>query len=55
MLSHRIWCRIFTNSSGPAPFPLSDDEIMLCFLPLYHIYGLTCALNPMLTLGQRWF
>jgi acyl-CoA synthetase (AMP-forming)/AMP-acid ligase II len=24
---------------------------MLCFLPLYHIYGLNVALNPMLTLG----
>ena len=24
---------------------------MLCFLPLYHIYGLNVALNPMLALG----
>jgi len=25
--------------------------VMLCFLPLYHIYGLNVALNPMLALG----
>ncbi len=27
------------------------DDVMLCFLPLYHIYGLNVVLNPALTLG----
>src|ERR1700686_4223100 len=32
--------------------PLRADDIMLCFLPLYHIYGLTVALTLSLTLGS---
>ncbi len=31
---------------------LTADDIMLCFLPLYHIYGLTVALSLSLTLGS---
>jgi acyl-CoA synthetase (AMP-forming)/AMP-acid ligase II len=30
---------------------LTAADVMLCFLPLYHIYGLTVALNLMITLG----
>lgn len=29
----------------------NHDEIALCFLPLYHIYGLNVILNPMLLVG----
>jgi long-chain acyl-CoA synthetase len=28
------------------------DEIVLCFLPLYHIYGLNVVLNPALMMGN---
>jgi acyl-CoA synthetase (AMP-forming)/AMP-acid ligase II len=31
---------------------LTPDDVMLCFLPLYHIYGLTVALTLSLTLGS---
>ena len=30
---------------------LAEDEVMLCFLPLYHIYGLTVGLNLSLMRG----
>lgn len=36
---------------GPNSAPFSDGEIILCSLPLYHIYGLNVLLNPALTLG----
>ena len=29
----------------------SSEETLLCFLPLYHIYGLNVLLNPMLMIG----
>ncbi len=32
------------------PF-LADGDVTLCFLPLYHIYGLNVVLNPSFTLG----
>src|SRR4051812_35397431 len=35
-----------TEIGSPTP-----DEITLCFLPLYHIYGLNVLLNPLLMLG----
>jgi long-chain acyl-CoA synthetase len=31
---------------------LTPDDVMLCFLPLYHIYGLTVALTLSLILGS---
>ncbi|HXY15099.1 MAG TPA: AMP-binding protein [Terriglobales bacterium] len=36
---------------GPHGTPMNHDLIGLCFLPLYHIYGLNVILNPILTLG----
>src|ERR1700683_4325342 len=30
---------------------MKTDDRLLCFLPLYHIYGLNVALNPMLMMG----
>ena len=32
--------------------PLTSDDVMLCFLPLYHIYGLTVGLTLSLALGS---
>src|SRR5208282_2727412 len=36
---------------GPHASEMSGDDVALCFLPLYHIYGLNVVLNPLLTLG----
>jgi len=51
MLSHSNLVSNIYQLLGPGAIPLSDDDIMLCFLPLYHIYGLNVALNPIFTLG----
>ena len=40
---------------GPNAAMLTPDDVMLCFLPLYHIYGLTVALTLSLTPAPRWF
>jgi long-chain acyl-CoA synthetase len=53
MLSH---CNLVSNVYqllGPNGTPLTPDDVMLCFLPLYHIYGLTVALTTSLTLGAQ--
>jgi acyl-CoA synthetase (AMP-forming)/AMP-acid ligase II len=51
MLSHfNLVANVF-QFIGPGATPLSTDDIVLCFLPLYHIYGLNVVLNPVLTLG----
>src|SRR5919201_217531 len=31
--------------------PVRTEDVMLCFIPLYHIYGLNVILSPALTLG----
>jgi acyl-CoA synthetase (AMP-forming)/AMP-acid ligase II len=36
---------------GPHATPLNSNDNILCFLPLYHIYGLNVMLNPALILG----
>jgi len=36
---------------GPHGTAMNHDMVTLCFLPLYHIYGLNVILNPVLTLG----
>jgi long-chain acyl-CoA synthetase len=51
MLSHfnliaNVYQFIARNAS-----PLSSNDVILCFLPLYHIYGLNVVLNPALILG----
>jgi long-chain acyl-CoA synthetase len=51
MLSHfNLVANVF-QILGPHAVDLKHDDVMLCFLPLYHIYGLNVALNPALTLG----
>ncbi len=41
-------CTSFWGRHGTA---LNPADTLLCFLPLYHIYGLNVALNPMLMAG----
>jgi len=52
MLSHYNLVANVYQTIGPNAAPLSPDDVMLCFLPLYHIYGLTVALTLSLTLGS---
>jgi long-chain acyl-CoA synthetase len=52
MLSHfNLVANVYQllGKNGP---PLIPEDTMLCFLPLYHIYGLTVALTTSLTLGS---
>jgi len=51
MLSHYNLVANVFQLIGPNGSPFVSDDIILCFLPLYHIYGLNVALNPALTLG----
>lgn len=51
MLSHHNLVANVYQVLGPNAAPFIPDEIMLCFLPLYHIYGLTVGLSLTLTLG----
>jgi long-chain acyl-CoA synthetase len=51
MLSHfNLVANIF-QYLGPRCSALTHDSRVLCFLPLYHIYGLNVMLNPTLSLG----
>jgi long-chain acyl-CoA synthetase len=52
MLSHYNLVANVYQVLGPNAAALSPDDVMLCFLPLYHIYGLTVALTLNLTLGS---
>jgi acyl-CoA synthetase (AMP-forming)/AMP-acid ligase II len=52
MLSHYNLVANVYQILGPNAAPLSSDDVMLCFLPLYHIYGLTVALTLSLALGS---
>ncbi len=51
MLSHHNLVANVFQFIGPNATPLCPDDIALCFLPLYHIYGLNVMLNPVLALG----
>jgi long-chain acyl-CoA synthetase len=51
MLSHFNLIANVYQFLGPRATPLSSDDNILCFLPLYHIYGLNVMLNPALILG----
>ena len=51
MLSHYNLVANIYQLIGPNGSALRPTDRMLCFLPLYHIYGLNVALNPILTLG----
>jgi long-chain acyl-CoA synthetase len=51
MLSHfNLVANIF-QFIGPRASEMATNDVALCFLPLYHIYGLNVVLNPLLTLG----
>jgi long-chain acyl-CoA synthetase len=51
MLSHfNLVANVF-QFIGPHATPLNTDDVVLSFLPPYHIYGLNVVLNPVLTLG----
>jgi acyl-CoA synthetase (AMP-forming)/AMP-acid ligase II len=52
MLSHFNLVSNVYQVLGPNAAPLSAEDVMLCFLPLYHIYGLTVALTLSLALGS---
>ena len=51
MLSHYNLVANVYQLLGPNGTALHSGDIMLCCLPLYHIYGLNVALNPILLLG----
>jgi len=51
MLSHYNLVSNVFQILGPHGSAFVPDDTILCFLPLYHIYGLNVALNPVLTLG----
>ena len=51
MLSHYNLVSNVYQIVGPNAEPLTASDVMLCFLPLYHIYGLTVALTLSLTVG----
>ncbi len=52
MLSHYNLVANVYQILGPNAAMLTPDDVMLCFLPLYHIYGLTVALTLSLALGS---
>ena len=52
MLSHYNLVANVYQVLGPNAARLTPDDVMLCFLPLYHIYGLTVALTLSLALGS---
>ncbi len=52
MLSHYNLVANVYQLLGPNAAMLTPDDIMLCFLPLYHIYGLTVALTFSLIHGS---
>ena len=51
MLSHYNLVSNVYQTYAPGAIPCRDDQRILCFLPLYHIYGLNVLLNPTLMLG----
>jgi long-chain acyl-CoA synthetase len=51
MLSHHNLVANVFQFLGPHATPLTSNDNVLCFLPLYHIYGLNVMLNPALILG----
>lgn len=51
MLSHYNLVANVFQFLGPNASELTGTDVILCFLPLYHIYGLNVMLNPALTLG----
>ncbi len=52
MLSHYNLVANVYQTYGPGAIPSRSDQRLLCYLPLYHIYGLNVLLNPALMLGM---
>jgi long-chain acyl-CoA synthetase len=51
ILSHHNLVANVYQLLGPNCAAMVPDDVILCFLPLYHIYGLNVMLNPSLILG----
>ena len=52
MLSHyNLVANVYQTLTPGEYGAIADDEVLLCFLPLYHIYGLTIGLNLSLIAG----
>jgi long-chain acyl-CoA synthetase len=51
MLSHHNLVANVYQLVGPNGTAIHEADTLLCFLPLYHIYGLNVGLNPILILG----
>jgi acyl-CoA synthetase (AMP-forming)/AMP-acid ligase II len=51
MLSHSNLVSNIFQIIAPSAAGFVHDDVLLCFLPLYHIYGLNVLLNPALALG----
>jgi acyl-CoA synthetase (AMP-forming)/AMP-acid ligase II len=51
MLTHHNLVANVYQLLGPGAVTLSSSDNILCFLPLYHIYGLNVMLNPALLVG----
>jgi acyl-CoA synthetase (AMP-forming)/AMP-acid ligase II len=51
MLSHYNLVANVYQTIGPGTAQFRHDDVVLCFLPLYHIYGLNVVLNPCMALG----
>jgi len=52
MLSHHnIVANVYQSLTGGEAGCIGSDDVVLCFLPMYHIYGLTVGLNLALIRG----
>ncbi len=52
MLSHyNLVANVYQTLTSGETGAVSDNDVVLCFLPLYHIYGLTVGLNLSLMRG----
>lgn len=54
MLSHHNLVANVYQLLGPGAVTLTASDNILCFLPLYHIYGLNVMLNPALMVGATF-
>jgi acyl-CoA synthetase (AMP-forming)/AMP-acid ligase II len=52
MLSHFNLVANIYQIIGPDGSAFRHDDVLLCFLPLYHIYGLNVVLSPPMVLGS---
>ena len=49
---HNLVANVYQTLTPGEPGAFTEDDVLLCFLPLYHIYGLTLGLNLSLITGQ---